>query len=208
MACDTDGQRGSRLARHEHARDRCRGVPRGRSRERSSARARGRGHAGRTCREGSAVCGLAVEGNARFSGQEFYRRQIVYAFAGSDDPSTIAKLLSAARQMRTGELRYLTQYMASEPVASAILWNWYRDNYSALLARLSRDGMTRAPSILQNACDIASRNALDAFFASKTEQLTGTAHTLALAEQRISRCIAFRQARSADVVAALRAAGH
>jgi alanyl aminopeptidase len=139
---------------------------------------------------------------------EFYRRQVVYAFAGNDDPGIVAKLLALAPRVRTGELRYFYEYLASEPVASAALWRWYQNNYATLLARVSRDGMARAPSILANACDMGSRNELDAFFSPKTDQLTGTARKLALAEQRISRCVSFRQARSADVTAALRATPH
>jgi len=94
--------------------------------------------------------------------------------------------------------------MSEEPTAAATLWNWYKANFKVLLARLSRDGMRRAPSTLQFACDEPARNDLDAFFAPKTGYLTGTARALSLAEQRIDRCIVFRQAKASEIAAALR----
>jgi alanyl aminopeptidase len=144
------------------------------------------------------------------SNQETRRRQTMYAFAGIDDPGTIGVLLAYALspRVRTGELRYLFEYMTLEPIARSALWNWYRSNYEALLARLSRDGMRSAPLILSEACDARSRDELDAFFGPKTGELTGTTRTLALAEQGISRCMAFRQMRAASIVAALHAALH
>jgi alanyl aminopeptidase len=142
------------------------------------------------------------------SNQEFLRRQLVYAFAASDDSAVVRSLLNLALgpRMRTGEIRYLFEYMSEEPTAAATLWNWYKTNFKALLVRLSRDGMRRAPSTLQFACDEPTRNDLDTFFAPKTGYLTGTARALSLAEQRISRCIAFRQAKASEIAASFRPA--
>jgi len=51
--------------------------------------------------------------------------------------------------------------------------------------------------------NVASRGDLDLFLGPKTSYLTGTARPLALAEQKISRCIAFRQAKGQEIAAAL-----
>jgi len=137
--------------------------------------------------------------------QEVFRRDIVYAFSVSDDPAVLKSLLDLALtpKMRTGEIRYLFQYFGQEPVASAVLWDWYKTNYRALLARLSASGMRRAPGSLENQCDAASRDELSAFFAPKLNTLVGIARPLAMAEERISRCIAFRAAKAKDVATAL-----
>jgi alanyl aminopeptidase len=139
------------------------------------------------------------------SNDEFFRRQLVYAFAGSDDPAAIRKLLAVAltSRMRTGELRYLYEYMPEEPVARNALWSWYTQNYAAILARVSAQGMRRPVSTLEKACDAGAQNALDGFFGPKTDQLTGTKRPLAEADQHISRCIAFRKAKAQEVAAAL-----
>jgi len=139
------------------------------------------------------------------SNDEFFRRQLVYAFAGSDDPAVIKKLLAVALtpHMRTGELRYLYEYMADEPVARNTLWSWFTQNYSAILARVSAQGMRRPVSTLEKACDTGAQSALNGFFGPKTDELTGTKRPLAQANERISRCIAFRKARSQEIAAAL-----
>jgi hypothetical protein len=66
--------------------------------------------------------------------------------------------------------------------------------------------MGRAPGILANACDSAARADVEAFFRPKVPQLSGTQRTLALAEEQIDRCIAFKSARGAEVESAIRAA--
>jgi alanyl aminopeptidase len=139
------------------------------------------------------------------SNDEFFRRQLVYAFAGSDDPGVIRKLLAVALtpRMRTGELRYLYEYMADEPVARNTLWSWYTQNFNAILARVSAQGMRRPVSTLEKACDPGAQSALDNFFGPKTDALTGTKRPLAEADERISRCIVFRRAKAQEIAAAL-----
>lgn len=137
---------------------------------------------------------------------ENLRRQIIYAYAGSEDPAVIQNLLSYAltTRMRAGELRYLYEYMSQEQIAQRALWNWYKANYEALLARVSRDGMRGAPAILAQACDASSRDELEAFFRPKVGQLTGIDRALALSEESIARCVAFRQVGAQSVEAAFR----
>ena len=49
------------------------------------------------------------------SDDEYFRRMTIYAFSGSDNPAVIGKFLALVPKMRTGELRYLYEYMADEP---------------------------------------------------------------------------------------------
>jgi alanyl aminopeptidase len=137
---------------------------------------------------------------------EYFRSSAIYGMAGSEDPTFLTKLLGLTIQMRTGEFRYVFQYMQAEPVARAQLWTWYKDNYPTLLKRLSPFGMGRAPAILANACDAGSRSDVETFFRPKVPQLPGTQRTLALAEEQIDRCIAFKSARGAEVESAIKAA--
>jgi alanyl aminopeptidase len=139
------------------------------------------------------------------SNDEFFRRQLVYAFAGSDDPVAIRKLLAVALtpRMRAGELRYLYEYMPDEPVARNTLWSWFTQNFNTLLARVSAQGMRRPVGTLEKACDAGAQSALNGFFGPKTDELTGTKRPLAQANERISRCVAFRKAKGQEVAAAL-----
>jgi alanyl aminopeptidase len=137
---------------------------------------------------------------------EYFRSSAIYGMAGSEDPAFLARMLALTSQMRTGELRYVLQYMQSEPVARGQLWTWFKDNYATLLKRLSPFGMGGTPRILANACDSGARADIEAFFRPKVPQLPGTQRTLALAEEQIDRCIAFKSARGAEVESAVRAA--
>jgi len=137
------------------------------------------------------------------SSDEAFRRAAIYAFSGSNDRVAISKLLATVPKMRLGDIRYLYQYMAAEPVARGVMWNWFKANYGALVARVSPRAVGRAVAILANVCDAGSRGALDAFFRPKTAELEGSARPLALAEERIDRCVAFEAAKGPEIAAAL-----
>jgi alanyl aminopeptidase len=150
--------------------------------------------------------GDALIGLFQSSNSEYLRRNIVYAFAGSDDPAVVRKILAIAlTKIRTGELRYLSQYMVPENVARAALWDWVKTSYTGLIARVSPQGMSRSVGVLSEACDVGARSDLDAFFGPKTKDLEGTARPLALAEEQIDRCVAFKAAKGAEMTAALKA---
>jgi aminopeptidase N len=138
---------------------------------------------------------------------EYLRRDIVYAFAGSDSRAAIAKLLALApNQIRTGELRYLTEFMAAEPTARAELWRYDKANFDILAKRLTVRGMGRVAEVLQQACDAGSRADAAAFLKPKLKGIYGEARRLTHTDERIARCIAFHRAKGAEVSAALAAA--
>jgi alanyl aminopeptidase len=140
------------------------------------------------------------------SRDEYFRSSAIYGLAGSEDTAFLTKVLALTGQMRTGELRYVFQYMQLEPVARVQIWTWFKTNYPMLLNRISPMGMLRAPLILAGACDGGSRTEVETFFRPKVPQLPGTQRSLALAEEQIDRCIAFKQARGAEIESAIRAA--
>ena len=139
------------------------------------------------------------------SDSENERRDIVYAFAGSDNPLLINRLLALAPTTRRGELRYLNEYLREEPVGAVIYWKWTKVNFDVLAKRLSIRGMAGAAQILQSACDAGLKNDIDGFFAPKLEAIPGARRRLAHTDEMIGRCIAFRQAKGAEVSAALAA---
>ncbi len=140
------------------------------------------------------------------SDSENLRRDIVYAFSGSDDPAVIGKLLVLAPVMRRGELRYLNEYLRDEPVGAVTYWKWTKANFDMMAKRLSIRGMGGAAQILQSGCDTGLKNDIDAFFAPKLEAIPGARRRLAHTDEMIARCVAFRQAKGAEVSAALAAA--
>ena len=147
---------------------------------------------------------LAAYGKAN---DETQRRNIVYAFAASENTDTLDKLLALALtpRMRVGELRYLYQYLPEEPAARDVLWNWYRKNYKPLLDRVTALRMDAGIGILAAACDATAKGEMDAFFASRVASLPGAPREFTVAGERISRCAAFRDVKGQEIADALNA---
>jgi alanyl aminopeptidase len=138
--------------------------------------------------------------------QEAVRKDIVYAFAGSQDAAVIGKLLALAPSIRTGELRYLNENLRDEPAGAAAYWAFMKSHWDAVAKRLTVRGMAGAATILQSACEADVRTDIDAFFAPRLEAVSGARRRLAHTDEMIDRCIAFRHAKGAEVSAALAAA--
>ncbi|MGN6517450.1 MAG: M1 family metallopeptidase [Rhizomicrobium sp.] len=141
------------------------------------------------------------------SQDEYFVQSAIYAVSGSNDDVTLKKLLDVTLSpaIRIGDVRYVFRYMQGEAKGRDVAWSWFKTNYDPLLKRLSTYGMSSAPDILKFACDANAKADLAAFFGPKTSQLTGTPRTLKENEDRIDRCIAFKQAKGAEIAAAIRA---
>ncbi|HEY0107106.1 MAG TPA: M1 family metallopeptidase [Rhizomicrobium sp.] len=143
----------------------------------------------------------------RSTDAEALRRDIVYAFAGSDDPAVVGKLLALVpSQMRIGELFFLLQFMADEPVARRTLWTYVGAHYDEFAKRLSPQGTGPLAEILRGACDASSRADADAFLHKYIGQALGAAKRTQQTQEHIRRCMALRQNAGPAISAALAAA--
>jgi alanyl aminopeptidase len=142
----------------------------------------------------------------QMSDSEDFRRRGIYALAVSDDPAVLKKAVALGGRLRVGEIRYLYQYFSAEPAARAAMWSTLKTNFEAIKARVSSQGFGRAPGLLAETCDMASKNDVQSFFGPKTKDLEGTPRTLAETTEKIGYCIAFKDAKAADFAAALHAA--
>jgi len=142
------------------------------------------------------------------SDDEYFIQSVIYALAGSQDDSTLRKLLdmTLTPDIRIGDVRYVFRYLQDEPKGRDVAWAWFKANYNGVLKRLSTYGLSSAPGILENACDASSKADLTAFFGPKTSQLTGTPRTLKENQDRIDRCVALKQAKGAEISGAIKAA--
>jgi hypothetical protein len=139
--------------------------------------------------------------------EEAVRRDIVYAFAGAEQPAAVNKLLALAPgKMRSGEIRYLTQYMPDEPVARDALWAYMGAHHDAFAQRLTTRGLAGATTILKNACTPTALTQERDFATKYLGGALGAQRLLAHTADQIARCVAFRQAKSTDVGAALTSA--
>jgi hypothetical protein len=141
------------------------------------------------------------------SQDEYFIQSAIYAISGANDEATLRKLLdmTLTPAIRIGDVRYVFRYMQSEAKGRDVAWAWFKQNYDGMLKRLSSYGMGSTPDLLQFACDANAKAGLTAFFGPKTAQLTGTPRTLKENEDRISRCIAFRENKGAEISAAIQA---
>ncbi|MBS0471819.1 MAG: M1 family metallopeptidase [Proteobacteria bacterium] len=138
--------------------------------------------------------------------QEALRKSIVYAFAGSDDPQMIDKLLTLAlAHMRTGELGYLRDYMADEPVARDALWSFVKARYDDFARRLTQPGMGGMARILDGACDQSAVGEVKTFLQDHLGGALGARRRAAQTVERIERCAAFKKAEGAEIASALTA---
>ena len=139
--------------------------------------------------------------------QEAVRRDIFYAFAGSDDPAVVAKLLALApAKIRIGELRYLTEYLPDEPVARDALWTYVNTHFDAFAQRISQRGMGNMAGILKGACEVGAHGDAEAFLQNRLGGALGAKRRMAHTEEQIDRCVALRKNAGADIATALAAA--
>lgn len=143
----------------------------------------------------------------KHSDDEYFIQSAIYAVAGSEDQASLDKLLALALtpSIRTGDLRYVQEYLSEEMPARSVLWGWFKTNFSAIEKRLSRYGMGGTPEIQAHACDAAEKADLQAFLGPKASQLVGMPRTLRQVNESIDRCIAFKDAKGRELVAALAA---
>ncbi|MGQ0741320.1 MAG: M1 family metallopeptidase [Alphaproteobacteria bacterium] len=144
----------------------------------------------------------------RKSDDENLRRAILAAASISEDKEFLRRFLALALQpdMRIGELTYLYQFWPRESVSRDVLWEWLKQNYGAILKRVSKRGMNRAPDTLATACTEEARQDLESFFRPHVAELQGAVRPLALSSEKISDCVALKKEKGAEISAALRAA--
>jgi alanyl aminopeptidase len=141
------------------------------------------------------------------SDDEFFSKSVIYAVAGAEDDATIDKLLAMSLiDIRIGDVRYVFRDLQREEKGQAALWAWFKANFAAVEARVSPEGLSSAPGIFAYGCDAGARAELDGFFGPRTGELQGTPRTLKQNDERIDRCIAFKQAKGSEIAAALKAA--
>jgi alanyl aminopeptidase len=140
------------------------------------------------------------------SGKEYVRQQVLIAAGATENPAYADRWLALAPRMRSGEVIALLRSDSNDWVMRGRIWAWLKTNYDALAGRLPPEAMGTISGAMARTCDEASRADLDSFFRPKLAALPGAARPLALAEEQIDRCIAFKAAKGAEIAAALRTA--
>jgi hypothetical protein len=93
-----------------------------------------------------------------------------------------------------------------ESAGRLVMWPWFSKNIKSLSDRFSEPALSAAPSYFSTVCDTTMRDNVEEFFRARTDKTPGLQRVLALTDEKIDRCIAFRESQSDAIGAVLR--GH
>ena len=85
-----------------------------------------------------------------------------------------------------------------------VAYDFMKQNFDALIAKLPRDPGTRFLRMVASFCDEEHRGDVEAFFGARSKKFTGGPRALAQALERISLCSAFRHAQQPSLTAFLK----
>jgi len=158
--------------------------------------------------DGGAAFGGTVVTALKTSTDAQFRRSAIFALTAAADPDFLDEVyeLSLSKDLRSNEAVLLLQWMIEEPDRRAPAWAWMTLHWEGLSARFSDLVASRVLRWFRKSCDAGERAALETFFRPKAAHIAGTPRELALTEESIDRCLALRQAKGDDILAALQAA--
>jgi len=138
-----------------------------------------------------------------------FRRAAFGALARVEDPELVASLQST---ILTGSLQgmeplsIISRQMARN-ATSDLTFQWMKANAEALFDLMpAARRATMLPSLGQYFCSIEKAEEWESFIASRAEALPGYERDLAQATESIRLCAALKDARGAELLAALQAA--
>jgi cytosol alanyl aminopeptidase len=85
-----------------------------------------------------------------------------------------------------------------------VAFTFYKQSYDALMAKLPDDVRSETIHVASPLCDEARRADVESFFKGRADKLTGGPRTLAQVLERISLCIAQRNAQQESLSAFLK----
>ena len=140
-----------------------------------------------------------------------YRRSALFALTAAAPSTTAAdeaflhevNALMLSDDLRGNETTLLMSYLLGEPERYVGTWGWIKANIEGLEERLQLNRMAGVIRRLDGTCDAALRDELEAFFTPRLDRYDGAPRALALTLQSIERCLAFREAKGAEISAAV-----
>jgi len=165
----------------------------------------------------SLALNIAVEeGDARFfehlvklfetTGNPLMRRMILGSLGSTTDPALTARIqeLLLTADLKRNEVPMLLFSYAGERENRVQAWNWLRDNYDALTARMAPDHAARLPGIAAGFCSRERAAEAQGYFGDRVETLPGGPRNLTQVVEAISLCAASKAEQSASANAFFR----
>jgi len=123
------------------------------------------------------------------------RKRLYSALGSFEDPDLLkqamALYLSPDHDSREAQSVIFSALQSEK--GRAVLWDFLKENYDAVVARAPRESQGQIPSLASGFCDPQHRADVAAFFRDRAPKLLGGARTLAQTLEEIDLCVALRE---------------
>jgi alanyl aminopeptidase len=135
------------------------------------------------------------------------RRRLLGGLSSFRDPALVKEGLGLLfdDSLEIRETVALLWGATRNPETRRLAWDFVREHFDELVARLPRDFPANLPWVAVAQCDDAVSSEMEDFFRDRAPRFTGGPRQLAQALESLHLCAAFRSAQSASVTAYFRA---
>lgn len=135
------------------------------------------------------------------------RGYLLRAMSGFRDPRLVERALQIvlSGEFDAREAATLLFGEHKDPGTQHLVYEFVRQNFDALAAKLPRGTAARLPAVAVGLCDEARRGEMEQFFADRSTKDTGGPRILTQAMEQLTLCSAFREAQQPNVAAFLSA---
>lgn len=156
--------------------------------------------------EADAAAVDALLGFAKTARDPLARRSAVSALGVVRAPELAAKVrASAAAEMQPTDMIAALGVALEEPETREATWAWFPDNFEAIAKRVPSLFGTRFVRAADGFCSTAKAAEVKAFFDARAAQMPGAERPLAQTVEEIELCAALKDAKGAELAAALAA---
>ncbi len=137
--------------------------------------------------------------------QEF-RRIGMFALTAATDPAFLREVyaLGLSTDYKLNESLMLWRYLGEDADRRAGAWSWIEGNLSQVEARATTDHMAGILGHFDGACDPATRAAFQRAYGPRASKYVGAPRELKEILESTDRCLAFRNAKGAEVSSAFK----
>ncbi|NVK22491.1 MAG: M1 family metallopeptidase [Kangiellaceae bacterium] len=118
------------------------------------------------------------------------RNRLLNGLAAVEDPEFAQELreLIKSETVRDNEIFIILFGQMSKNELRPAMWQWFKDNFEAIKARISGFSQARIPFVANSFCTLQDAKQVEAFFEPRVESISGAKRTLAQVLESINLC--------------------
>jgi alanyl aminopeptidase len=134
-----------------------------------------------------------------------FRGDAFGALARAEDPALVADLqkLILSGQMQGYEPIFMLFRQMARPATTELTYDWFLENFDAVIAMMPDSFRSRLPAFGSSFCSNKRADEWASFVESHADRLPGYERSLAQADETVRLCAALREAKAAELFAAL-----